>query len=180
MGRDGAVLVEGEGGRERAMSQSPYEPRRVERRRLKPPGGPLSGRSGPYSLAQGERERDMSDEQKCPMCGGPMVESHSPSGFLSRHWVDGDACLRRQLAHALERAEKAEARVKELETLLDVFCGLQIPELRAEVERLREALQLILPMAKGYARAHPVGSNQKYIEEAEALAASEAQEGAKA
>ena len=36
-----------------------------------------------------------------------------------------------------KRAEKAEARVKELETLLDVFCGLQIPELRAEVERLR-------------------------------------------
>ena len=34
----------------------------------------------------------MSDEQKCAMCGGPMVESHSPSGFLSRHWVDGDAC----------------------------------------------------------------------------------------
>ena len=46
--------------------------------------------------------------------------------------------LTEQLAQAVERAEKAEARVKELETLLDVFCGLQIPELRAEVERLRE------------------------------------------
>ena len=41
-----------------------------------------------------------------------------------------------------KRAEKAEARVKELETLLDVFCGLQIPELRAEVERLREVVDL--------------------------------------
>jgi len=32
--------------------------------------------------------------------------------------------------------------VKKLETLLDVFCGLQIPELRAEVERLREVVDL--------------------------------------
>ena len=59
---------------ERTMSQSPYGPRRVERRRLKPPGGPLSGRSGPYSLAQGERERDMSDAKRCPKCNKPLKE----------------------------------------------------------------------------------------------------------
>ena len=65
----------------------------------------------------------MGDEQKCPKCGGPMVESHSPSGFLSRHWVDGDAYRRRQRVQAVEReqvekkrAEKAEARVQEGET----------------------------------------------------------------
>jgi len=43
-----------------------------------------------------------------------------------------------------------------------------------ELALMREALQLILPMARGYALAHPVGSNQKYVEEAEALAAKEA------
>ena len=43
-----------------------------------------------------------------------------------------------------------------------------------KVERLRETLLLILPLAKGYAQAHPVGSNQKYVEEAEALAVKEA------
>ena len=40
---------------------------------------------------------------------------------------------------------------------------------RAECERLRNALALILPMAKGYAHAHPVGSNLKYIKTAELL-----------
>ena len=38
----------------------------------------------------------------------------------------------------------------------------------AENARLREALELVLPMAKGYAHAHPVGSNALYIADAEA------------
>lgn len=38
-----------------------------------------------------------------------------------------------------------------------------------------EALRLILPMAKGYAHAHPVGSNAAYIEAAEAVLAAPAQ-----
>ena len=41
-----------------------------------------------------------------------------------------------------------------------------------EVEALREALNLILPLAKGYVAKNNVGSNQSYIEHAEALAAS--------
>jgi hypothetical protein len=32
--------------------------------------------------------------------------------------------------------------------------------LEAEVERLRDTLRLILPMARGYAAEHPVGDNQ--------------------
>lgn len=36
------------------------------------------------------------------------------------------------------------------------------------VEGMAEALRLVLPMAKGYAAANPVGSNQRYIEIAEA------------
>lgn len=34
-------------------------------------------------------------------------------------------------------------------------------------ERCIEALRLILPLAKGYAAAHPVGSNSIYVSEAE-------------
>lgn len=35
------------------------------------------------------------------------------------------------------------------------------------VEMLRRTLKLILPMAKGYAAEHPVGSNDEYVKEAE-------------
>lgn len=37
---------------------------------------------------------------------------------------------------------------------------------------LRDAITLILPMAKGYAAAHPVGSNQSYVDYVEGLIAS--------
>ena len=33
-------------------------------------------------------------------------------------------------------------------------------------EAMREALELILPMAKGYAKEHPVGSNQPNVDQA--------------
>ncbi len=39
----------------------------------------------------------------------------------------------------------------------------------SEIERLRAGLALILPMAKGYAAAHRVGSNARYVKHAEAL-----------
>jgi hypothetical protein len=42
-------------------------------------------------------------------------------------------------------------------------------ELEKEVERYHDALALVLPMAKGYAHQHPVGSNQKYCDIATAL-----------
>ena len=49
--------------------------------------------------------------------------------------------------------------------------------LLAELERLQEALRLILPLAKGYAHAHPVGSNQEYVNDARAILAQCAEEG---
>ena len=61
------------------------------------------------------------------------------------------------------------------------FSPASIDEVRAladptpmggEVEALREAINLILPLAKGYVAKNNVGSNQSYIEHAEALAAS--------
>jgi hypothetical protein len=38
----------------------------------------------------------------------------------------------------------------------------------AEVRELRESLALVLPMAKGYARANPIGNNAVFIEQADA------------
>ena len=181
------------------MSQSPYEPRPSGRRRLKPPGGPLSGRSGPYSLAQGERERDMSDEQECPMCGGPMVESHSPSGFLSRHWVDGDACRRRQRVQAVEReqvekkrAEKAEADNKRLRGLLLSDCGAvyewtatEQPDGSYVVSAGDTAISLVSASACGFCKRiclerQLAQAKEKAEADDERLAAREGQEGGKA
>jgi hypothetical protein len=41
---------------------------------------------------------------------------------------------------------------------------------------LRDALELILPLAKGYANAHPVGSNEAYIKNATDLLAATSQQ----
>jgi hypothetical protein len=65
-----------------------------------------------------------------------------------------------------------ESTRRKVESALDSDCG---KELLAELQRLREALRLIIPMAKGYAHKNPVGNNWKFIEEAEKnLAAREA------
>jgi len=42
-------------------------------------------------------------EGACSQCGGPMIETHPLSGYVSPHWPDGDACLRRQrrVLHAM-------------------------------------------------------------------------------
>jgi len=50
----------------------------------------------------------------------------------------------------------------------DKCCLLLGQRAALEIERLRDALRLILPMAKGYAHQNPVGSNQDYVSQAEA------------
>ena len=114
------------------MSQSPYEPRRVERRRLKPPGGPLSGRSGPYSLAQGERERDM--RGPCVLCGAtdyalsyggtdicPACDCGNTAGRIRQQvWEIGD--LRRRLAQAREENARLGKWVADLQSGMYVNC----------------------------------------------------------
>jgi len=47
--------------------------------------------------------------------------------------------------------------------------GAAAHALVARIEQLSEALSIILPMAKGYAHAHPVGSNAEKVAQAEAL-----------
>lgn len=48
-----------------------------------------------------------------------------------------------------------------------VFANEIIPKLQSQLKRYRDLLELILPMAKGYANAHDVGNNQKFIKEVE-------------
>lgn len=40
-------------------------------------------------------------------------------------------------------------------------------------DKLRDAISLILPLAKGYAAAHPVGSNQAYVDYVESFVSNE-------
>lgn len=44
-----------------------------------------------------------------------------------------------------------------------------VSEAADEVDRLRSALRLILPIAKGYASDHRVGSNAEYCQYAESV-----------
>ena len=46
-----------------------------------------------------------------------------------------------------------------------------------EDKGLREALELVLPLAKGYAHAHPVGSNAEYVRFAEEMLATQEKQG---
>ena len=46
----------------------------------------------------------------------------------------------------------------------------KIKSLESRLVKTKEALVLILPLAKGYVASHAVGSNQSYIEQAETIA----------
>ena len=56
-------------------------------------------------------------------------------------------------------ASRAKARLREAES--------QLSTQSAQVVSLKQMLELILPLAKGYAAINPVGSNQEYVAEAE-------------
>ncbi len=87
--------------------------------------------------------------------GYPVSRSHSDR-----------ATLLRELTRLRSAAggQGLGVREGELERLENDCVGLE-----ARARRLEETLQLILPLAKGYAHANPVGSNQEYVNEADAL-----------
>ncbi len=61
------------------------------------------------------------------------------------------------------KVERVIAEVADLKSKL-AASEERVKELEAENLVKTKALELILPMAKGYAANHPVGSNQKYID----------------
>ena len=81
---------------------------------------------------------------------------------------DADLLLER------DRAEKAEKELDELkihfaeheQNVLTIQMILEA-KIQSKIKMLVEALILILPLAKGYAAEHSVGSNQIYVTEAE-------------
>lgn len=72
-------------------------------------------------------------------------------------------------AHAsvADNEERADALADEAKTLIATL-SRQHAAVVAERDAARAALRLILPLAKGYAAAHPVGSNADYVAAAEA------------
>lgn len=61
-----------------------------------------------------------------------------------------------------EIGNETVAAIEAVELLLVNIIG-ERDSLRERITELREALTLILPLAKGYAAEHPVGSNQAYV-----------------
>ena len=63
----------------------------------------------------------MSDE-RCPACGNDMVVGYIDKQVIGQelwHQINGWTCLRRQLANANKRAEKAEAACAALQQWID-------------------------------------------------------------
>jgi hypothetical protein len=87
-------------------------------------------------------------KETCPKCGAE-VDEDSSTGLIT--WFKCDSSTRKAIDKFVQ---SNRCRVTELEK---------------EVERYHDALALVLPMAKGYAHQHPVGSNQKYCDIATAL-----------
>ena len=50
----------------------------------------------------------------------------------------------------------------------DAFYNPLLAEKEKEIGRLRKIVELILPLAKGYVKDNRVGSNERYLEQAEA------------
>lgn len=62
-------------------------------------------------------------------------------------------------------SERHEEIIAELTASLDEMAE-ETDRLRAELAAMRDALETVLPMAKGYAAANDVGRNREKIEDA--------------
>lgn len=86
-------------------------------------------------------------------------------------FVQGRDLLRQRAVDAAaehdDYKDAADSEARRVDELTD-----QVRQLIAERDAAREELRVILPMAKGYAAANPVGRNAEKIAEAEALLAS--------
>ena len=72
------------------------------------------------------------------------------------------------IEQAIERLTFRLKRASEDELGLATVAEADLRALLASHDRLRIALGIVLPMAKGYAAEHPVGSNAEYVLQADA------------
>ena len=78
--------------------------------------------------------------------------------------------------HMDSEVDALKAERDELQRKLDfsenckVLAVQQRDELRAVIAAHKDALLLVIPMAKGYAHTNSVGNNWRFVEQAEALA----------
>ena len=79
-----------------------------------------------------------------------------------------DFILAKYLAHSLKAFHTA---IKDRDEWygMNLYPGYE--KVGARTEELVRGLELILPLAKGYAAAHPAGSNRRYVRIAESLLA---------
>lgn len=73
----------------------------------------------------------------------------------------------RELEREVAQCQEACKAMQEGKPLGPVVGAQVIVNQQIEISRLRAALALILPMAKGYAHANRVGRNDEYIQQAE-------------
>lgn len=64
--------------------------------------------------------------------------------------------------HEIELTVPLVERIAELESGSNRWCSMTIM-MQERIDLLEDNLRWILPMAKGYAHAHPVGSNQEKV-----------------
>lgn len=76
-----------------------------------------------------------------------------------------------ELANKIEAAKADLGRARDASPVLSNSAAPAPEGGAVTVSELRDAITLILPMAKGYAAAHPVGSNQSYVDYVEDLIA---------
>jgi len=121
----------------------------------------------------------MSTNTTCPtrvyssgMWGGHVC------GLTAKHEHEGVMYCKRHHPPTYKAKRQAQSDKWAEQTRREVEAGKQAAAKAAEQKRraecfpdLLEALQLILPMAKGYAHQHNVGSNQAYCDQAESVIA---------
>ena len=134
----------------------------------------------------------MSDEVKtCPFCGAvarhhegnDYAISHSFDCLFSRQyaqdqWLVGKKSIAKWNTRTPDWQTRCETAERERDELIG--CVLTRPDelsqLQQELERLKAVLQLILPMAKGYANLNNFGNNHQFIAQAEQLLRKEGDE----
>lgn len=116
----------------------------------------------------------MSITDKLSLCAGgyPLPRGNKPCAKCGA--TQSEPCGRMSVQHENTRAELAKEQQRadfELRRANEALGHLQVLSAKAKdayaaKEDLCKALRLILPMAKGYAHEHPVGSNQEKVNEA--------------